>query len=109
MTPVYMGRILNRRVLAWRNLVPAAFVLWMVFTFLTAFLFPLTWFAFAGGLGAYLAASFGFSISLAHHHRDARLLAAMPLVFALTHVSYGFGSLWGIVKPLREHSEWTKS
>ncbi|GAA0498408.1 succinoglycan biosynthesis protein exoa [Paractinoplanes deccanensis] len=97
--PFRASRAVGRWIGSWRNVVPLGFVL-----------------AASGGLalspfsraarrltftllGTYGAAAAYSGARLARRHRDPRLLAAMPLIFATTHVVYGVGSVWGILDP----------
>jgi len=50
--------------------------------------------------GSYLLADLLASVNVALREKDFRYLIVMPMVFAGFHLSYGFGSLWGIVKAL---------
>jgi len=46
----------------------------------------------------YILLSLFFSLQIAFREKDFGLFFAMPLVFAIRHIGYGFGSLVGLVK-----------
>jgi len=48
----------------------------------------------------YILLSLFFSLQIALREKDFGLFFAMPLVFAIRHISYGFGSLVGLIKLL---------
>lgn len=95
--PFAASRSVGRWIGSWRNVVPLGFVLAVAGG---AALAPFSRRArrMTGGiLGAYGTLALLSSARLARRHRDARLLAALPLVFVTTHVVYGAGSVWGII------------
>ena len=49
----------------------------------------------------YLSFSIYFSFKVTKEEKDFRFLFLMPIVFAVRHLSYGLGSLWGLVKLLK--------
>jgi glycosyltransferase involved in cell wall biosynthesis len=83
-----------------RHLVPLIFVSALFGSAISFLLFPHLAFLFLFVLGSYLAADFCVSLKLA---RKKRLDVFLPLLvaFPVLHFSYGFGSLWGILKTLR--------
>lgn len=50
----------------------------------------------------YVFGSLFFSAKIAAEEKDSRLFFVMPLAFAARHFGYGFGSLWGIVKLIKD-------
>jgi len=99
--PYYASRLADRWIGSWRNVVPAGFVVTSAVGAASAFVSPLAG-RFTAAVGtAYGLALLGVSARLARRHRDARLLLALPVAFATTHLLYGVGSLWGIVAPRR--------
>lgn len=48
------------------------------------------------------------SIQIARKERDARFYLTMPLVFAILHIGYGLGSLWGLVKAFSKPRFWKR-
>jgi glycosyltransferase involved in cell wall biosynthesis len=83
---------------AWRHLVPLAFVGGIVMSALIGlFSVPVRRLGQIS-LASYVLASVSASLSVARQQRDVRFVAVMPLVFAMLHVPYGAGSLWGLVE-----------
>lgn len=85
---------------SWRHLVPAGFVLSLA---VAGALSPLS----AGWrvteilvLAAYLLTSVAVSGGIAYRHKDARLLVALPAIFAGLHLAYGLGSIWGALEAM---------
>ncbi len=77
---------------SWRHLVPLAFVLGL-FVLSTAG----SWMLFAASL-FYAATNLAVSAQVALRKKDLRCLPVLSLIFASLHLSYGLGSLLGIVK-----------
>jgi succinoglycan biosynthesis protein ExoA len=98
--PFYAGRLSGRRIVTVRNFVPMLFVLALAGTAAASFLFPWGWMSLAALLAVYGGATASFTVRTAVEQRDARLLLILPVVFAVTHVCYGAGSLYGLVKPI---------
>ncbi len=85
---------------SWRHLVPLVFVTTLLSS---AILSPLSGAARVLGLvvlGAYLLTAAVVSAQIARRESEPRLLPLMPVVFAALHVSYGLGSLWGVIQIL---------
>ena len=85
---------------SWRHLAPAGFVLSLA---VAGVLSPVA----AGGrvaetmlLVSYLLTSVAVSGGIAYRKRDARLLGALPAIFAGLHLAYGLGSIWGAIEAL---------
>lgn len=85
---------------SWRHLVPLAFVLGVLGSAILALVWPVGLWVLFGISGAYVAANLAASAQVALRGRDVRYLFVMLVVFASFHTSYGFGSLWGLVKVL---------
>jgi glycosyltransferase involved in cell wall biosynthesis len=97
--PFAASRSVGRWIGSWRNVVPLGFVLAVAGgALLSPFSRPVRRLT-AGVLGAYGSMALFSSARLARRHRDARLLAGLPVVFVTTHVVYGAGSVWGILDP----------
>ena len=82
---------------SWRHLVPLAFVTALL---VLAGVAPLSFVAallLVTVTGAYLSAATAAAASIAWRERRAGFLLVMPVVFALLHVPYGLGSIWGAV------------
>ena len=68
-----------------RHLVPLVFVLTL----------PLS-------IWPYILLSLFFSAQIAFREKDFRLFFIMPLAFGVRHFGYGLGSLWGIIKLIKD-------
>jgi cellulose synthase/poly-beta-1,6-N-acetylglucosamine synthase-like glycosyltransferase len=93
---------------SWRHLVPLAFVTSLLGSAVLSLLetsFQWLWMVIAI---AYGAANLGASLHIAWRERDLRYFLVMPLVFAILHIGYGFGSLWGLVKLVGRPEFWKK-
>jgi len=66
---------------SWRHYTPLIFVLTL----------PLS-------IWPYIFLSLFFSLKISIKEKDLGLFFAMPLVFAIRHIGYGFGSIWGLIK-----------
>jgi glycosyltransferase involved in cell wall biosynthesis len=103
--PFYAERLLGKRLVALRNLVPLAFVAALLLALGVSFFVSIGWYFFAGILSAYVLACAASSAALVARARDPRYFVAAPVIFGLTHISYGMGSAYGILKrisPLRK-------
>jgi len=73
-----------------------------------------SWFSRAAGLSlatlvfAYAAMNIGFSLRTARKEGRRRVAAVLPLVFALRHLGYAVGSLWGWVRALGSVDFWAR-
>lgn len=94
--PLKFGRLL----FSLRHLVPLAFVLGLiVLLLLSVFSSILLWLLLLA-LSLYLVASICFSVKLAVIEKDLRYVCILPIVFAVFHIVYGLGSLYGLLKLL---------
>ena len=93
----YKVRVIQKRraVASWRHLVPAAFVLGLFSAALPAFITHNHLWVWAIA-GPYLIANFGASLWTAR--RDWQTLPFLPYAFAILHLAYGTGFLWGLWK-----------
>jgi glycosyltransferase involved in cell wall biosynthesis len=87
--------------LSWRHYIPLTFV----FTLLGSGLMALYWWMF-GYLflfiaGIYLLANIFFSAKIYVSEKNWRYFFIMPIVFTTLHISYGLGSIWGVIKLLQ--------
>lgn len=56
--------------------------------------------------GSYAVCAAAAAVHIGWRTGDPRLVIAMPPIFALLHLSYGFGSLWGVISLLNQsHNE----
>ncbi|HEY4364069.1 MAG TPA: glycosyltransferase family 2 protein [Bryobacteraceae bacterium] len=87
----------------WRHLVPLAFFAALAGSVAAALLRPElgTW-ALALVAGPYLAVNAAVSLAAAWRKRRFTLALLLPVTFACLHLSYGAGSLWGVLRLLCE-------
>ncbi len=84
-------------IFSWRHLVPLAFVLSLIaFGLLAFFSLKFLWF-----IASYLLISLYFSAILAFTKKDFRYLFLIPVAFAILHIGYGLGSVYGLLKLLK--------
>lgn len=95
----YKVRVLQKhpRQMSARQFVPPVFVMSVVFALLLTVIFPWGWIALALTAGSYLAANLTASI-LTAAKKGWKHLWLLPVTFAILHLSYGLGFLWGLVK-----------
>jgi len=97
---VFLGsKVAKRRIFAFRNFVPMAFVGSLLVSFTAAWFVPGAWWVFGGIASVYGLASLASAVPLVRKERDLRYLLAAPFVFALTHIMYAVGSIYGVLKP----------
>lgn len=81
---------------SWRHLVPAAFLMSLLLLAVTSAIYhPAVW-LLAGGLGLYVFAIVGVSLSTAAR-TNWLLFPVLPFVFPCYHFGYGYGFLRGIM------------
>ena len=89
---------LRRTPVRWRHLIPLAFVSALLASSAAALLLPsLRWVPWAVA-GPYLLANLAASLSAAWRERNGALAPLLPVAFAGLHLSYGAGSLWGVMR-----------
>jgi len=81
-----------------RHLVPLFFVLTIIIlSFLTAFLPKLIYYLISI-ISFYLLVNLYFSLKIAIREKNLRLFLLLPIVFICLHISYGLGSIYGLLK-----------
>lgn len=101
----YPIKFLNYMPVSWRHLVPLAFVSSLMGSlFLSFFSKIFLWLFFSIG-GSYLITNFSFSTLIAFRERKVKYLLTIPILFTILHLSYGFGSFWGLMRALGEKSK----
>ena len=88
----------SHRPVAWRHLVPLAFVAAMTVAVGLAVSVQGGWWLLALIGTAYLIGAGAASLEVARRHRDWSYAILMPPTFLLLHLSYGYGSLWGVLR-----------
>lgn len=102
--PFLISRVARRRLLRPRNFVPLLFVAGLVGSLCLSLAFSELRWLLLGILVSYLVIATGFSVLIAWRKEEFVLFFAVVLLFAVTHVSYGVGSLFGAIKPLQKQS-----
>jgi hypothetical protein len=82
-------------------MVPMFFVIGILLTATVGFVAHGLWWPFILLLSAYVGFSLIATILITRRERDPRVIVFLPLVFAILHISYGLGSLWGALRSLR--------
>jgi succinoglycan biosynthesis protein ExoA len=98
--PFYADRLVERRIVSARNFAPLALIVGLIVSLAMSPATPLAWLLFWGILSAYLSGAMASSARLVMKERDLRFLFTTPFVFCATHVLYGIGSMFGILKPV---------
>lgn len=94
----YGSKVAGRRIFAFRNVVPLAFLGSLIVSFAAAWFVPVLWWVFGGIVSIYSVASIASAVPLATKERDLRYLLVGPMIFAMIHVLYGVASIYGILK-----------
>jgi glycosyltransferase involved in cell wall biosynthesis len=81
-----------------RHVVPLAFVVSLMGTGIASFFSPLGRILFTGIVSAYLFANIYYSARIAMREKDLRYLFILLVVFTSLHVSYGLGSIVGLIR-----------
>ena len=93
----YSRRLSTARLLHLRNYVPLGFVVYHLT--LPALLLKTGWWPLSP-LAIYTLLALGASVTEARLHRRATLILPLITLFYLTHLIYGLGSLWGLLRSL---------
>lgn len=83
-----------------RQLVPFAFVMYLLVGLPISFIGPLFCYLYVSGIAFYFLINLFISISIALKHQKGSLLLLLPITFTAIHLSYGWGYLRGIIKYL---------
>jgi len=108
LTPFFISRLIRKQIFSWRNLPPPAFVVSLVALPVLSLLHPFFGWVFAADILIYAGCSVIAAGGIWKKNRDYRYLFSMPLIFFLTHVVYGAGALFGLIRPIKDAGEWTK-
>jgi len=93
---------------SWRHLIPLVFVVGLLGSLMLASFFFWGKILFFLIFGSYLLLVLLFSLKISYE-KGLKYLFAMPIIFAALHISYGLGSIWGLVKVLTSGQFWRKS
>jgi glycosyltransferase involved in cell wall biosynthesis len=91
---------------SWRHLAPLAFVSSIIIFGVLSFFFQPCFWPFFIIIGLYSFCSIYFSTKLSIKKRDLRYLIVMPIIFGSLHISYGLGSLLGVLKAVISKQFW---
>ncbi len=83
-----------------RHFIPLIFVSGLFGNLILSFFSPIFIYIFLIIVAPYLLINFYFSSKIAIQKKDFRYFFVMPLVFVTLHISYGLGSVWGVIKLL---------
>lgn len=89
------------RAFSLRHLLPLVLVLSLICSLLFLFISKIFFLLFLFILIIYLSVSIFFSLEIAEKEKDLRLLFLMPIAFAIRHIIYGLGSIWGLISIFR--------
>ena len=81
-----------------RHLIPIFFVLGLVTAGILGIFFAPFLLMFIFVVGSYFVVNVYYSVKISFKQKDFRYLFLMPFVFACRHISYGLGSIWGLIK-----------
>ena len=81
-----------------RHMVPLVFILALIATTLLLPILPVAEYVLMGILGSYCLLAVFYALGTAVERRDPSYAFLMPLVFLTYHVTYGIGSLVGLVR-----------
>lgn len=103
---IYPITFVNHIPVALRHLIPLAFVAGLIGSSVLHFFFPFFLWVFLLISASYLLMDLYFSSKIAFKKKDFQYLLLMPVVFASLHISYGLGSLWGLLKLIVSKQFW---
>lgn len=96
--PTYISRLTGKNLLSWRNLVPMAFVVCLMGLMVFGVVSPIARVGLIMLGGSYMLLAIYFAFRAARSEKQMGFLVVLPLIFALTHVMYGIGSIVGLLK-----------
>jgi len=88
---------LTKAPLSLRHYIPLVFVTGLIGLASLAIFFSLFFWLFLFIIILYILVDLYFSVKILIKKKDLRYLFLMPIVFAVRHLSYGLGSVWGIL------------
>jgi len=83
-----------------RHLIPLAFVTGLIGLAVLPMVSTVNPLFFWSIVSVYMALSLAASLEITLKKRDIRYLVTMPVIFAGLHITYGLGSLWGLIKTI---------
>ena len=103
---VYPLKFVNRMPISWRHLVPLMFTLSLMVSSLLSIFSHIFLLLFLFTIGSYTLINMYFSIKITLKEKNFRYFFLIPIIFATLHISYGFGSLWGLSKAIISVEFW---
>jgi GT2 family glycosyltransferase len=100
--PLKFGKVL----FSLRHLAPLAFISILIASLAASFFFPIFAWLFLSTLGLHCLINLYFSSKIALKKNDIRYLLLIPLTFLTLHISYGLGSLFGLLKAFTSKKFW---
>jgi len=88
------------KIFSWRHLIPLFFVSGLLGLFVLSFFFLAAKILFNLFFGSYLLLNLFFSLKIAVK-KGFKYLFVLPVAFAVRHIGYGFGSIFGLIKVLK--------
>lgn len=89
---------------SWRHLIALVFVSSLMGSIIFAFFCRLFLWLFLVIIGTYLVVNFFFSVQVAKKEKSLEYLLTMPMAFGIRHISYGLGSIWGLIKKIKHEN-----
>lgn len=108
LTPFFISRIIRKIIFSWRNLAPILFLMGILLSLVLPIIYPASGWGSLAIIVTYLACCLYFAVPIAKEEKDLRFLLVMPSIFFITHVIYGFGSLYGLMKRVETNKKWTE-
>lgn len=96
----------NRIAVSLRHLIPLFFVSSLIVTLLLSLIINVFLIVFVSILGLYIITNLYFSISIAFKKKNLQILFIMPIVFAILHFQYGFGTSYAAIKVMLTAKFW---
>jgi cellulose synthase/poly-beta-1,6-N-acetylglucosamine synthase-like glycosyltransferase len=90
-----------------RHLIPLIFVASLAVSAALSIFSPVFAWLLSAIICSYLLAALYFSVKICRDSKDPKLILAMPIAFALLHVSHGLGALKGVLRLLVSKRFWS--
>jgi len=98
--PFVLNRVVGYRVAGLRNLVPLCFLGALVAPLPASVHYPTCLLLSGAFLGLHLLVGLASTVRASVRSRSLGMALVLPALFLLSHLAYGLGSLWGLVKPI---------
>ena len=95
---IYPFKFTNIMPVSLRHLIPLAFVSSLIGSGVLSFFFPIFLWLLLSIIALYILTSIYFSIKIAIQKKDIKYLFIMPVMFKSLHITYGLGSIYGMLK-----------